>query len=139
MSVKPLIDMFAVGIIDDDKVKVKDLDSFNKVDRLTTNGLKFFKHPNRHHYLIQICPALEKWILKECEKGNINIADEKYKLPISLKGLTYLKGLTQRNDERFKMLFRDMLENERCDEIIELKRWLLFLKENNYNTNLDFL
>lgn len=134
-----LKDMFAVGVIDDDKVKLKELELFNKVERLSKRNLKLFRKPDSHHYFIQICPALEKWILNECLKGGINTADEKYNLPTTLKGLIDLKGLTQRNEIRFKMLFKDMLENEHCDEIIELKRWLLFLKENNYNTNLDLL
>ena len=131
--------MFAVGVIDEDKVKLKELESFNKVERLNKRNLKLFNKPGSHHYFIQICPALEKWILTECNKGGIDTADKKYNLPTTLKGLTDLKGLAQRNDLRFKMLFKDMLENEQCDEMIELKRWLLFLKENNYNTNLDLL
>ncbi|MEO6233396.1 MAG: hypothetical protein ABJB11_10220 [Ferruginibacter sp.] len=139
MRNSPLRNMFAVGIIDDDKVKLKELELFNIVERLSKRNLKLFEKPGSHHYFIQICPALEKWILNECVKGGINIADKKYNLPATLKGLINLKGLTQRNDIRFKMLFKDMLENENCDEIRELKRWLLFLKENNYNTNLDLL
>lgn len=50
-----------------------------------------------------------------------------------------MKGLAQRNDERFERLFKDMVENKSCKELNELKRWLLFLKENNYNTDLDLL
>ena len=75
--------------------------------------------------------------MKECEKGKINLAN--YDLPGDFRGLKNMKGFTQRNDQRFKKLFADMLKNEKCDELIELKRWILFLKENNYNTNLDLL
>ena len=117
MNRSPLNKSFAVGIIDEDKIELKALESFINIDRLTRKGLKFFKHPERHHYFIQICPAIEKWILSESQKGKINIAGEKYKLPDSLGGLINLKNSSQRNDSRFKTLFLDMAENEKCDEV----------------------
>ncbi len=135
----PLKDGFAVGIIDEDKVRLKELDTFVKEERLSKEGLKFFWHSKKKHFFIQICPAIEKWILKECDKASIDIASKEYKLPNTLKGLKAMKGLAQKSDERFERLFRDMCDNRSCDELIELKRWLLFLKENNYNTNLDLL
>lgn len=141
MDRKALINSFAVGIIDEDKIKLRELDKFKEIKRLTKKGLKLFEQNDidTHHYFIQICPAIEKWILNESTKGEIDLADEKYKLPNTLKGLVNLKGASQRNDQRFKMLFLDMLANEKCDEIITLKKWILFLKENNYNSNTDLL
>ena len=135
----PLKDGFAVGIIDEDKVKLKELDTFTKVERLSKNELKIYYNSQRKHFFIQICPAIEKWVLKECDKASINLAAEKYRLPSTLKDLKAMKGLAQRSDERFKRLFNDMCDNKSCDELIELRRWLLFLKANNYNTNLDLL
>lgn len=139
MEYGPLKDGFAVGIIDEDKIRLKELDTFVEVERLNKKGLKIYIHPKRKHFFIQICPAIEKWILKECDKACIDIASEEYKLPNTLKGLKAMKGLVQRSDERFERLFRDMQNNKSCDELVELKRWLLFLKEDNYNTNLDLL
>lgn len=139
MRNEPLKDGFAVGIIDEDKVRLKELNTFTKVERLSKKGLKIYRNYKKKHFFIQICPAIEKWLLEECEKASLDIASEKYKLPNTLKGLRAMKGLTQRSDERFKRLFNDMCDNESCDELIELRRWLLFLKENNYNTNLDLL
>ena len=139
MKVKYLKNSFAVGIIDEDKIELKALQSFTEITRLTKKGLKIFEHkdPERHHYFIQICPAIEKWILTESKKGEINI--KKYNLPDSLSELVALKSLSQRNDQRFKLLFQDMLQNEKCDEIITLRNWLLFLKKNHYNSSLDLL
>ncbi len=132
---------FAVGIIDEDKIELKALEDFYKVERLTHNGLKFFEHRDskKKHFFIQICPAIEKWILNESKKGKIDIGDEKYNLPNTLKDLVSLKSVSQRDDQRFKILFLDMLNNEKCDEIITLRKWLLFLKENHYNSNIDLL
>ena len=137
MNQKRFENSFVVGIIDDDKRKLKVLEDCLEYKNLWRKGLKIYKRRERQHYFIQLSPAIEKWILNECEKGNIEI--EKYNLPGSFQSLKNLKGFTQRNDQRFKSLFADMLMNENCDELIELKRWLLFFKENNYNTNLDLL
>ncbi len=134
-----LKDSFAVGVIDEDRVKLKELDTFVEVERLSKKGLKIYYHPKKKHFFIQICPVIEKWILKECDKASIDIASEEYKLPNTLKGLKAMKGLAQRSDERFERLFRYMQSNKSCHQLIELKRWLLFLKENNYTTDLDLL
>jgi hypothetical protein len=130
-------DNFAVAIIDEDKRKLKELENCVKVTRLWRAGLKLFKKRDQQHYFIQLCPAIEKWIVNECEKGLINLVD--YDLPVSFDDLKKLKGFAQINDDRFRKLFEEMLRNESCDEIVELKRWLKFLKENNYNTDLDLL
>ncbi|MEO6454229.1 MAG: hypothetical protein ABIN97_09165 [Ginsengibacter sp.] len=141
MNKGSLQNSFAVGIIDEDKVKLRALENFREIKKLTKNGLKFFEPIDRskHHYFIQICPAIERWILSESKKGEINIADEKYKLPNTLGGLVKLKSSLQKNDQRFKLLFLDMLTNENCDEIITLKKWLLFLRKHHYNSNLELL
>jgi hypothetical protein len=125
------------SVIDDDKVKVKGLNEFDKIERLWKSGLKLFRYPGRNHYVVQLSPAIERWLLNECSKGGINLSE--YGLPENLKGLEKMKGLSQRKDEKFKRLFKDMLKKDKCNEMIELKRWLLFFKENNYKTNLDLL
>ncbi|HMT72513.1 MAG TPA: hypothetical protein PKA77_00465 [Chitinophagaceae bacterium] len=130
-------DKFFVAVIDDDKVKVRGLEKYKLVERLSRNGLKLFEHLSKKHYLIQLSPAIERWLMNECGKGGINLAD--FGFPDNIKGWKNLKSRTQRNDEQFKTLFKLMLKNEKCDEIIELKRWLEFFKINNYNTNLDLL
>jgi len=132
-----LVDGFVVAVIDDDKIKVKGLEELDKINRLWRNGLKLYKHPDRKHFYVQISPAIERWIMNECSKAGIVLSE--YGLPDGLKALVDMKSLTQRSDERFKRLFRDMLANENCDEINELKRWLVFLRDNNYNSNLDLL
>lgn len=128
---------FVVALIDDDKVKVKVLENYTKINRLCKTTLKLFKHPQRTHFVIQVAPAIEKWILNECEKGGINL--EEFGLPGELSGLRHMKGLSQRNDGRFKNLFKCMADVEACDEIIEMKKWLMFFRDNNIQTNIDLL
>lgn len=137
MEEERLSDKFLVAVIDDDKVKVKGLEKYTQVGRLSRKGLKVFEHPLKRHFLIQLSPAIERWLINECGKAGINLSE--YGFPDTIKGWKNLKNRSQRNDEKFKDLFRLMLKNEKCDEIIELKRWLIFFRDNNYNSNLDLL
>lgn len=130
-------DSFAVALIDDDKRKPKDLHEFVKAGRFNFAGLKLFWHSERKHFLIQLSPAIEQWLLNECAKAEIKPSD--YRLPDHLKGFKNIKGIAQRNDVRFSMLFKDMLQNEKCNEIRELKRWLHYFKDNHYNSNIEEL
>jgi len=132
-----LKESFVVALIDDDKVKVKALESYEKVDRLGKKTMKLFIHLERKHFVIQVSPAIEKWIMSECKKGKINM--EEFGLPGDLSGLRRMKGLAQRNDNQFKDLFKMMVATEDCDEIIEMKRWLIFFRDNNIQTNIDLL
>lgn len=129
--------LFLVALIDDDKVKVKKLDDYIEVVRLRRHNLKLFRHPDRKHFVIQVSPAIERWVLNQCENATINLSN--FNVPGDIYGLKALKGLSQRNDQRFKQLFKAMLKNENCKGIIELKRWLTFFFDNNYNTDLDLL
>lgn len=132
-----LSDTFVVALIDDDKQKLALLKEFSKVERLSRTSLTLFRHAVRKHFFIQLSPAIETWLIEESAKGEINFSD--YGLPDSINGLKRLKGLPQRKDPRFSKLFKDMLQNEKCDEIIELKRWLIFFRDNTYNSNIDLL
>ena len=52
---------FCVGIIDEDR---KDLDYLNEFDLVKgTEFLKLWKHRQKHQYMVQLRPVVEKWIL----------------------------------------------------------------------------
>ncbi|HUZ59506.1 MAG TPA: hypothetical protein VMU83_12065 [Hanamia sp.] len=55
-------DRFALGIIDRDKHEVDYLKEFNEI--CTSGSLILHKHKIKHHYIIQINPAIERFILK---------------------------------------------------------------------------
>ena len=69
-----LKDKFAVGIIDKDKHSIKYLNEFVQKDKVD-GSLILWRHKaeNKHHYIIQLQPALEKWILNICAEENINL------------------------------------------------------------------
>ena len=70
------LNCFAVGIIDKDKKQIKYLDKFKIIDEVA-GDLILWRHTEKqiHHWVIQICPALEKLLLKICETENIDTID----------------------------------------------------------------
>lgn len=126
---------FCLGIIDEDKEQLDYLKEFD--DKKTTEYLKLWKHKEKHHYIIQIRPVIEKWFLKICNENEINLSD--FGLPTDLKGvLKITKSVGSRKDERLVKLFKQM-KNKNCLPVTELKNWIEFLKNNKHNSNLDLL
>lgn len=97
-----LADRFIVAVIDEDKVKLKKLEEFSRVDRLCKAGLKLYKHPKRKHFVIQLSPAVERWTLNQCNLAGIDLTI--YGLPNDIRELKKMKSVTQRGDQRFKNL-----------------------------------
>jgi hypothetical protein len=137
MKTGKLRDRFAVGILDNDKRQIKYLDEFALIDQIE-GFLKLWKHTVRNHYVIQICPALERWIIKVCEIRSINLLD--FGLSSELKELTnYTKTRSSLEDEKLKNLFNVISENNDVDLVNKLRNWIRILKERNYNVTLNEL
>ena len=128
-SEKKKIDTFAVGIIDDDKRKTKYVSEFSPI--ASKGHIKLLKHPERHHYLIIISPAMDKFILDCAKDSNINIST--FNLPKKLKDfMDESKRVTSNKDDRFKQLFKALIRNN--NEFKRFKILLNYLRENRYNS-----
>jgi hypothetical protein len=126
---------FCLGIIDEDKEQLDYLKEFE--EKKVTDYLKLWKHRAKHHYIIQIRPVVERWILGICKDNQINLAD--FNLPTELKALLKItKSVSSRKEERLVKLFKQM-KNKNCSPVIELKNWIEFLRHNKHNSNLDLL
>ena len=66
-------DDFALGIIDKDKKSINYLDEFTLI--VKKGNLFLYKHPDRHHFIIQIYPAIEKFILDSSAEVGVNLSD----------------------------------------------------------------
>jgi len=139
-----LKDNFGVGIIDNDKVEVKYLDEFFILDTICyqsgeSESLVLWKHNNSklHHYFIQICPAIEKWILQVCHESLIDLND--FGLPADLEGIKKItKSQRSSYDDRFVQLFNVMRQSEHLS-IRKLQNWLNILVKDNYNVDINEL
>lgn len=123
-----LKDRFALAIIDKDKKEISYLKECNEITH--TTSLYLYKHRTKPHYIIQIAPAVDKFILKCAEETNVSIKD--FGFSSDLKEFTNAtKTETSKNNPAFKKLFRSI---EGAQEMIVLKKWIEYLKENTYNS-----
>lgn len=128
-------DRFALGIIDKDKNSVDYLIEFNQI--CDFGNLLLYKHHIRHHYIIQIFPAIERFILECARKSLINLED--YDLPTEFDKLKKeSKTVNSKNDLRFKILFRD-IKKSGSPEFEKLSNWISYLKKETYQVDINFL
>ena len=69
---------FALGIVDEDVEKREYAQSFEVIWHMP-GSLKLLKHAQRHHFLIYLCPAIEKWIIACADDAKILLTT--YDLP----------------------------------------------------------
>ncbi|MDY0904495.1 hypothetical protein [Pedobacter sp. CFBP9032] len=122
-------DRFALGIIDKDKKEVDYLKEFEII--CSKGSLILHKHQKRHHYIIQIYPAMERFIMNTADTLGISLKD--FDLPIDLNLLKKeSKTINSKNDKRFNNLFKFFKKNS-AEEIQRLTAWITYLKEKNYD------
>ncbi len=126
-------DSFALGIIDKDKREIPYLLEFNELCQ--KEFLTLFKHKSKSHYIIQIQPAVEAWIIEASKNTDIKLED--FDLPTDIKELTRVsKRITSKNDPRFRRLFITLLR-EQAEPVLLLSKWINYLKSNTYNSSID--
>lgn len=123
---------FAVGIIDKDKKDIKYLEEFDTI--CNKGSLILHKHTTRPHYIIQIAPAMELFILNTASGCGILLED--FDLPSDLTLFRKeSKTVNSKKDQRFKGLFKSLVLNG-SPEIIRLKTWITYLKDKNYQADI---
>lgn len=130
-------DSFAVGIIDNDKKQITYLTEFFIVSSIE-GSLVLQKHKIKPQYIIQICPALEKWILNVCRVEKIDLAN--FGLPHDFKLLrNRTKKMSSLKDDNLKNLFNAIAETDDNVSVNKLRYWVKYLKEKNYNADINEL
>ncbi len=128
-------DRFALGIIDKDKKQVEYLKEFEEICK--TGSLILHKHKQRPHYIIQIYPAIERFILGCAAELKVNLED--FGLDSDIERLKKRsKTVTSKNDGDFKRLFR-YLQQHGAREIGTLTSWIQYLKEKLYDSKIEEL
>ena len=132
-----LKDKFAVGIIDNDKRQIKYLNEFEEIDKIE-GSLILWKHRTKSHYIIQICPALEKWVLNVCELERINLVE--FGLSTDLEELKrYTKSQSGLEDKKLKSLFKTISNKYNSKDVCKLRSWIDILKNKTYKVELNEL
>ena len=129
-----LKDGFAVGIIDKDKREIAYARDFDVI--VDNEQLQLLKHPEKHHYFIRIVPIMERFILTNAEEVGIDLKE--YGLSSDLTTLCKMaKKIDSKDDVKFKRLFKD-LKKKGASGVLKLADWVTYLKENNYNADLEY-
>jgi hypothetical protein len=133
---KKFNDAFALGIIDKDKQELPYIKEFELV--ASSDSLFLYKHKEKHHYIIQINPAIERFFLKAAAEKDIDITT--YGLPSDLDSLTKITKQVSTKDETafktFKRLFRDISDTSELQRLAALIR---YLGDNTYNARIENL
>ena len=126
---------FALGIIDKDRKDIDYLREFYEVH--PTGSLILHKHREKHHYIIQIKPAIERFILANA--ASVGISLEQYGLPSEFEQLKKVaKQKNSKADPSFRSLFKAIHRGGAAD-FQTLARWVSYLKEKNYHADLKEL
>jgi hypothetical protein len=128
-----LANQFALGIIDEDTVKVRKAKYFSEfIDVKEENSLKLKKHPAKQHYLIIICPEIEEFIFRNAAK--VNIQPETFGLPSEMRGFVHIsKSKDIDINIGFKRMIKEML-NLKAPGIVTLSFWIHSFMNGNMNT-----
>ncbi|HEX9514155.1 MAG TPA: hypothetical protein VF939_26870 [Puia sp.] len=131
---------FAVGIIDKDKKQIKYLSYFEIIDKVD-GSLILWRHrsEDKHHFMIQICPALERWILNICEAESIKLSDFGFKNGDLEDLKKYTKSRSSMQEENLITLFKAINKKSENISVRKLKSWITLLKEKNYRVDIKEL
>ena len=125
----------ALGIIDEDKNKGATSKYFLEFDLIAQgHNLILKKHKTIKHYLILVCPEVEKWLLEDAKKMGIDPSNVEYDLPNELKGLIKISKIKDIDrNEGFKKFIK-MLLREQAPSITTLKKWIELFKTDQLDT-----
>jgi len=124
---------FAVGIIDKDKRQISYIKEFKTI--VDGGAIILHKHQSKSHYLIQINPAIESFIIENAKKAGINLMEFDLSSDIDkFKKIT--KSSTSKVDTKLIKLFK-ALKDKPTQDILKLSSWIEYLKDKKYGANIE--
>lgn len=133
---KRLKNLFAVALIDKDK---RTLDYLEDCEiKYDANKLRLLKHKNEHHYIIQLNPPLENWVVDILDENNLAI--ENFGYPRDFKKLKkkIKDDIDNEKDVRLNELVNAIIKTN-CETVRKMKFFLQYLKEKNYQADINEL
>lgn len=128
-------DDFAVGILDKDKRQIDYLKEFEVISE--TEHLILHKHPQKHHYIIQVVPAMERFLMSALAESGMSLND--FGLPADLDRFKKIsKTVNSKDEPTFKKIFKKLIKNE-SRQIVLLKNWLNYLREKRFESTIEEL
>ena len=134
---KRLKHLFAVGLIDKDK---RELDYLKNCEVLyNADKIILWKHKERMQFVIQLNPPLENWIVSILDENGSQIEkDFGYSRNFKKLKQQIKDDIDNENDEKLNKLVNAIIKTD-CTTIKKIKSFLLYLKDKNYQTDINEL
>jgi len=120
---KEAVSSLQIGIVDEDPGKTHSTKyhDFAELQRSDEFRLRLLKRKNTRHYLIEICPDFENWIIYLAKKAKID-SYKKYNIPRG--DAYYLHDNSQENlPTNIEKFYVDVLTSQ--DEVVrQIKQWI---------------
>jgi hypothetical protein len=127
---------FGVGMVDKDK---KELDYLNECKAIIeSDNLILWKHKEKQHFVIQLCPPIEKWITEILEADNKSVEEFGYSKNYKKLKKAIKDDLDDEEDEKLNRLINAILSSEN-EAIRKLKAILLYLRDKTYQADINEL
>lgn len=144
MQVAPLLkDGFALGLIDDDKMKSKYSEEFVPmtsplyISDSKSTYVQLLHHDGTSHYLFITHKAMEDLMIQSAKTYGIDMG--KYNLSNDLNDLkAYTKKLTSDKDPMITKFFKDMA-NIQDSPLFKLKKVLNYMVSHPYDIDINYI
>jgi hypothetical protein len=128
--------LFAVALIDRDKTEL----NYLKECKILYHAEKIilWKHESRNHFIIQLNPPLEKWLVEILNENSLKIEDFGYSRNYKKLKREIKADIDTESDKRLNRLLNEIIKTD-CLTIKKIKSFLIYLKEKNYNADINEL
>jgi hypothetical protein len=131
-----LYDSFGVGMVDKDK---KELDYLNEcVVIIGSDNLILWKHKEKQHFIIQLCPPIEKWVVEILNADNRSVEEFGYSKDFKKLKSAIKEDIDDEGDERLNNLLNAVISSK-SETIKKLEAILLYLRDKTYATDINEL
>jgi hypothetical protein len=131
-----LRDDFAVALIDRDKREPYYLKSCSIY--FDNDRLRLWKHSMKQQFIIQLNPPLEKWIIEILEEADLKIESFGYPKDFKLLKSKIKNDMDNETDAKLNKLVKAIIDTN-CKTIKKMKAILIYLKEKNYEADINEL
>lgn len=131
-----LKELFAVAIIDKDK---RELDYLKNCTVLyNENKIILWKHKDRLQFVIQLDPPIEDWLITILNENGLRIEDFGYDRDFKKLKKQIKEDIDNESDDKLNRLVNAVIKTD-CYTIKKIKSILIYLKEKNYQTDINEL
>lgn len=131
-----LKDLFAVAIIDKDKTQLNYLKECQI--HYSADKLILWKHTKQNHFIIQLNPPLEKWVIEILDDSELQIEDFGYSRTYKKLKRQIKEDIDNESDEKLNRLLNAIIKTD-CPTIKKIKSFLTYLKEKNDKVDINEL